>query len=195
MNIKEELEDLKKMTDIISGLNNMDDNNDIDYSDTIKELEKISEKSDNLIKIYYKNTSKNDNPIYQHTDDSGFDFRADIDSPITLNPLERKLIPTGLYFELPKNIELQVRPRSGMALKHGITVLNTPGTVDSNYRGEVGIILVNLSNEPYVINTGDRIAQGVIANVINSNFSKLINKDNLSNTERGMSGFGSTGKI
>ena len=82
-----------------------------------------------------------------------------------------------------------------MALKHGITVLNTPGTVDSNYRGEVGIILVNLSNEPYVINTGDRIAQGVIANVINSNFSKLINKDNLSNTERGMSGFGSTGKI
>ena len=100
-----------------------------------------------------------------------------------------------MYFELPKNIELQVRPRSGMALKHGITVLNTPGTVDSNYRGEVGIILVNLSNEPYIINAGDRIAQGVIANVINSNFSKLINKDNLSNTERGVSGFGSTGKI
>ena len=195
MNIKEELEDLKKMSDIINGLNKMDISEDIDYGETIKELEKISEKSDNLIKIYYKNTSKNENPMYQHLDDSGFDFRADIDSSITLNPLERKLIPTGLYFELPKNIELQVRPRSGMALKHGITVLNTPGTVDSNYRGEVGIILVNLSNESYTINTGDRVAQGVIANVINSNFSKLINKDNLSNTERGTSGFGSTGKI
>lgn len=194
MDIKEELEDLKKMTDIINGLNRMDISEDIDYNETIKELEKISEKSDNHIKIYYKNTSKNENPVYQHIDDSGFDFRADIDLPITLNTLERKLIPTGLYFELPKNVELQVRPRSGMSLKHGITVLNTPGTVDSNYRGEVGIILVNLSNEPYTINSGDRIAQGVIANVINSNFSKLINTDNLSNTERGSSGFGSTGK-
>lgn len=194
MNIKEELEDLKKMTDIISGLNKMDSNNDIDYSGTITELEKISEKSDSLIKIYYKNTSNNENPTYQHIDDSGFDFRANIDSSITLNPLERKLIPTGLFFELPKNTELQVRPRSGMALKHGITVLNTPGTVDSNYRGEVGIILINLSNEDYTINSGDRIAQGVIANVINSNFSKLINKDDLSSSDRGNSGFGSTGK-
>ena len=100
-----------------------------------------------------------------------------------------------MYFELPQNTELQVRPRSGMALKHGITVLNTPGTVDSNYRGEVGIIIVNLSNEPYTINSGDRIAQAVIMNVINPNFSKLVNKDNLTETERGSSGFGSTGKI
>ena len=195
MNIKEELEDLKKMTDIINGLNKIDNTEEIDYDKTIKELEGISEKTARPIKIYYKNVSNNENPKYQHVDDSGFDFRANIDSPITLNSLERKLIPTGLYFELPKNIELQVRPRSGMSLKHGITVLNSPGTVDSNYRGEVGIIIVNLSNEPYTINNGDRIAQGVIANVINSNFSELVNKDILSDSERGSYGFGSTGKI
>jgi dUTP pyrophosphatase len=194
MDIKQELEDLKKMTNIINGLNNMNISEDVDYSETIKELEKISEKSDNYMKIYYKNTSNNKNPIYEHNDDSGFDLRADIDTSVTLKPLERKLIPTGLYFELPPNTELQVRPRSGMALKHGITVLNTPGTVDSNYRGEVGIILVNLSNEPFTINSGDRVAQAVIMNVINPNFSTLINKDDLSTTDRGENGFGSTGK-
>ena len=195
MNLKEELEDLKKMTDIINGLNNMGGNDTLDYTETIKELERLNNNNENFLKIYFKNTSNNEDPIYQHKDDSGFDLRANITEPITLNSLERRLIPTGLYFELPQNTELQVRPRSGMALKHGITVLNTPGTVDSNYRGEVGIIIVNLSNEPYTINSGDRIAQAVIMNVINPNFSKLVNKDNLTETERGSSGFGSTGKI
>lgn len=195
MNLKEELEDLKKMTDIINGLNNIGGNDTLDYTETIKELERLNNNNENFLKIYFKNTSNNEDPIYQHKDDSGFDLRANITEPITLNSLERRLIPTGLYFELPQNTELQVRPRSGMALKHGITVLNTPGTVDSNYRGEVGIIIVNLSNEPYTIKSGDRIAQAVIMNVINPNFSKLVNKDNLTETERGSSGFGSTGKI
>ena len=109
-------------------------------------------------------------------------------------PLERKLIPTGLKFQLPTNTELQVRPRSGMAYKHGISVLNTPGTVDEGYRGDVGIIAINLSNETYTIQPGERIAQGVIMNVLGSNLSKLVKKEELNETERGSTGFGSTGK-
>lgn len=193
MSIKEELEDLKKMTDIISNLNNVNGNDTLDYSNVIKELENLNN-NENFLNIYFKNTSNNEDPVYQHNDDSGFDLRANIKEPIILNSLERKLIPTGLYFELPKNTELQIRPRSGMTLKHGITVLNSPGTVDSNYRGEVGVIIVNLSKESYTINSGDRIAQAVIMNVINSNFSKLVSKDSLSISDRGSSGFGSTGK-
>lgn len=193
MSIKEELEDLKKMTDIISNLNNVNGNDTLDYSNVIKELENLNN-NENFLNIYFKNTSNNEDPVYQHNDDSGFDLRANIKEPIILNSLERKLIPTGLYFELPKNTELQIRPRSGMSLKHGITVLNSPGTVDSNYRGEVGVIIVNLSKESYTINSGDRIAQAVIMNVINSNFSKLVSKDSLSISDRGSFGFGSTGK-
>ena len=104
------------------------------------------------------------------------------------------MVPTGLRFELPPNTELQVRPRSGMALKHGISVLNTPGTVDEGYRGEVSIIAINLSNEVYKINPGERIAQGVIMNVVGQGISELIKVNDLSSTERGSDGFGSTGK-
>ena len=104
------------------------------------------------------------------------------------------MIPTGLSFELSPNTELQIRPRSGMTLKHGITVLNTPGTVDEGYRGDVGIIVINLSNDKYTIDDGDRIAQGVIMNVVNQNTSQLVNSDVLSKTIRGEDGFGSTGK-
>ena len=146
------------------------------------------------IETKFTNNSNNPDPEYAKVGDSGFDLRAFISEPITLKPLERKLIPTGLRFELPNSTELQVRPRSGMALKHGISVLNTPGTVDEGYRGEVGVIAVNLSNEDYTIQPGERIAQGVIMNVIGQGISKLVKVNNLSETERGVGGFGSTGK-
>lgn len=148
------------------------------------------------IQLKFENKSNNQDPEYQKIGDSGFDIRANIelDKPITLGPLERALIPTGLFFELPEGFELQVRPRSGLAAKNGVTVLNSPGTVDEKFRGEVKIILVNLSNEPFTVNHGDRIAQGVLANVsgqriVNLMKVDIINKD----TDRGSGGFGSTG--
>jgi len=164
----------------------------------LKKMEKLAlETADSFVKrieIKFKNDSKLEDPIYQHSEDYGFDFRANIEHTITLKPLERKLIPTGLSFEIHPEYELQVRPRSGLALKHGLTVLNTPGTVDSNYRGEVKIILVNLSNENYTIKRGDRIAQGVISYVLKSKWSSLKKVTKLTPTNRGEGGFGSTGK-
>ena len=118
-------------------------------------------------------------------------MRAFIEEPIVLHPLERKLIHTGLYMALPKGYEAQVRPRSGLALKHGITVLNTPGTIDADYRGELGVVLVNLSNEDFVINDGERIAQMVIAKHETAEFIEV---EELDETERGAGGYGHTGK-
>lgn len=129
-------------------------------------------------------------PEYKTSGSAGADLRALIEKPIILKPMQRCLIPTGLSVELPKGIELQVRPRSGLALKHGITVLNTPGTVDSDYRGELAVLLINLGNEDFKIENGDRIAQAVIAQAIQADF---VQKDELSNTERGAGGYGSTG--
>jgi len=149
--------------------------------------------NDFKIKTKFTNNSNNQDPQYANIGDSGFDLRAFISEPITLKPLERKLIPTGLRFELSPNTELQVRPRSGMALKHGISVLNTPGTVDEGYRGDVGIIAINLSNEDYTIQPGERIAQGVLMNVVGQGISELVRVNNLSETNRGDGGFGSTG--
>ena len=129
-------------------------------------------------------------PEYKTSGSAGADLRALIEEPIILKPMQRCLISTGLSVELPKGIELQVRPRSGLALKHGITVLNTPGTVDSDYRGELAVLLINLGNEDFKIENGDRIAQAVIAQAIQADF---VQKDELSNTERGAGGYGSTG--
>ena len=129
-------------------------------------------------------------PEYKTSGSAGADLRALIEEPIILKPMQRCLIPTGLSVELPKGIELQVRPRSWLALKHGITVLNTPGTVDSDYRGELAVLLINLGNEDFKIENGDRIAQAVIAQAIQADF---VQKDELSNTERGAGGYGSTG--
>lgn len=149
------------------------------------------------IKIY--NESPHSYPEFKHPGDSGFDLRAWIDNEtkrIFLKPLERTLIRTGLYVQLPEDTELQVRPRSGCALKYGLSVLNTPGTVDNNYRGEICIIAVNLSNESLRINDGDRIAQAVICPVYNSyqvNMKFVEDKDELTETERGADGFNSTG--
>tara|TARA_R110002049_G_scaffold82535_9_gene209973 strand:+ start:144 stop:578 length:435 start_codon:yes stop_codon:yes gene_type:complete len=142
------------------------------------------------MKIKIVNQSKHALPEYGTIAAAGVDLRANIDTPITLKPLERTLVPTGLFMEIPVGYEAQVRPRSGLALKKGITVLNSPGTIDADYRGEVRVILVNLSNEPFVIEDGERIAQMVIAA---HEQAEWISVETLEETERGTGGFGSTG--
>ena len=136
------------------------------------------------------NRSGHNLPEYKTIASAGMDLRANISSPVTLQPLERSLIKTGLFIELPIGFEAQVRPRSGLAAKKGITVLNTPGTIDADYRGEIGVILVNLSNEPYTLEEGERIAQLVVAKHERVNWSEV---EELSETTRGTGGFGSTG--
>ena len=129
-------------------------------------------------------------PQYATPQSAGMDLRANLEEPITLLPLERKLIPTGLHIALPAGFEAQVRPRSGLALKKGITVLNSPGTIDADYRGEIGVVLINLSQEPFVVNDGERIAQMVIAR---HEQGELIEVEFLDETERGEVGYGHTG--
>ncbi|MCB0379697.1 MAG: dUTP diphosphatase [Flavobacteriales bacterium] len=143
------------------------------------------------MKIKIVNQSKHALPEYATEASAGLDLRANIDSPITLNSLERVLVKTGLLIELPIGYEAQVRPRSGLAYKNGVTVLNTPGTIDADYRGEIGVILVNLSNTPFVIEDGERVAQLVIAKHEQAEWSLV---EELGTTERGAGGFGSTGK-
>jgi dUTP pyrophosphatase len=150
-----------------------------------------SETIGNKLPIKFINESSNKNPVYAKVGDSGFDLRSNEGG--ALKPLERMLVGTGLYFELPDGYELQVRPRSGLAAKHGVTVLNSPGTVDTGYRGEIKVILVNLSNDVFTFEKGERIAQGVIASRVSSDFGDLIEVTELSNSERGDNGFGSTG--
>lgn len=130
-------------------------------------------------------------PKYMTEGAAGMDVKANITEPVTLKTLERKLIPTGIKMEIPSGYEVQVRPRSGLALKHGITLVNTPGTIDSDYRGEVGVILINLSNEEFIINPGERIGQLVLQKVYKMEFEKV---DELSTTVRAEGGFGHTGK-
>ena len=137
------------------------------------------------------NKSHHPLPEYATVSAAGMDLRAFTDSPIELQPLERKLIPTGLFIELPVGFEAQIRPRSGLAFKHGITVLNSPGTIDADYRGEVKVLLVNISNEKFVINDGERIAQMVIAKHEQVSWQLT---DELNESERSAGGFGSTGK-
>jgi dUTP pyrophosphatase len=136
------------------------------------------------------NKSKHATPNYETEGAAGMDLRANIDASITLKPLERAIVKTGLYIALPIGFEAQVRPRSGLAAKKGITVLNSPGTVDADYRGEIGVILVNLSNSEFVINDGERIAQLIIAKHERVHWQEV---ETLSDTERGAGGFGSTG--
>lgn len=143
------------------------------------------------MQIKIVNKSNHPLPHYGTEAAAGVDLRANIETPITLKPLERTLVKTGLFIELPVGYEAQVRPRSGLAYKNGITVLNSPGTIDADYRGEVGVILVNLSNEPFVIENGERIAQLVIAKHEQAEWQLV---EELAETERGVGGFGSTGK-
>ncbi len=137
------------------------------------------------------NSSKHSLPEYATPASAGVDLRAHIDQPLLLNPLERCLVKTGLFLELPIGYEAQVRPRSGLALKHGITVLNAPGTIDADYRGEIGVILINLSQEAYTLTDGERIAQLVIAQHAQAQWEEV---DTLADSTRGKGGFGSTGK-
>lgn len=143
-----------------------------------------------MVKIKIVNRGRQQLPAYATELSAGMDLRANIDESITLNPMERRIIPTGLYMALPPGYEAQVRPRSGLAFKHGITVLNSPGTIDADYRGEIGVLLVNLSNEPFVITEGERIAQMVIARHEQGQFEVV---DELDLTERGEGGYGHTG--
>jgi len=143
------------------------------------------------INIKIVNTSANPLPQYATKGSSGMDIRASLDIQVTLQPLERTLIPTGLFVEIPDGYEIQIRPRSGLAIKQGITCLNSPGTIDSDYRGEIKIILINLSSEEQVINNGDRIAQMIIQKTERAGFEEV---EFLNETERATGGFGHTGK-
>lgn len=142
------------------------------------------------IEVKIVNHSNNPLPEYSTKDSAGMDVRAMLDKPVTLRPLERALIPTGLHIQLPEGYECQIRPRSGLALKKGITVLNTPGTIDADYRGEIKIILINLSSEPFTIENGERICQMVIKEYVKATLTQV---DDLDDTERGAGGFGHTG--
>jgi dUTP pyrophosphatase len=137
------------------------------------------------------NKSTNELPAYATAGAAGLDIRANLTESIVLKPFERRLIPTGLFLEIPDGYEVQVRPRSGLAFKHGITVLNSPGTIDADYRGEVGVLLINLSQEDFEITHGERVAQIVVAPYLQANW---IASEALSETDRGAGGFGSTGK-
>lgn len=143
------------------------------------------------IQVKIINRSANPLPSYATADAAGMDLRANLEAAITLQPMERTLVPTGLFMELPAGFEAQVRPRSGLAIKHGLTLLNTPGTIDADYRGEIKIIVINLSTEPQTIQHGDRIAQMVIAPFVQATLAEV---PELSDTERGAGGFGHTGK-
>lgn len=143
-----------------------------------------------MVKIKVINKGHQPLPRYATAQSAGMDLRANLEEPIVLKPLERCLVPTGLYIALPEGYEAQVRPRSGLALKKGITVLNAPGTVDADYRGEVGVLLVNLSQEDFVVNAGERVAQMVIARHETADFIEV---EELDETERGAGGYGHTG--
>ena len=143
------------------------------------------------VSVKIVNKSHHALPSYSTLFSAGMDIRANLSEPVTLAPMERRLIPTGLFIALPEGYEAQIRPRSGLALKHGITIPNSPGTIDADYRGEIGIILVNLSSEPFTVNDGERICQMVIAAHSHVDWESV---ETLDDTERGAGGFGHTGK-
>ncbi len=143
-----------------------------------------------MVTVKIINKGRQPLPVYATPQSAGMDLHADNDEPVTLRPLQRRLIPTGLFIALPEGYEAQVRPRSGLALKHGITVLNTPGTIDADYRGEIGVVLVNLSDTDFTVNPGERIAQMVIARCEQADLQVVAELDE---TERGAGGYGHTG--
>jgi dUTP pyrophosphatase len=192
--IKKHIEDLKHLKSL--GL--LDEETSEQIDSVLNEFETLSDENtvnnDYKIKIKYINKSDNENPVYAKEGDSGFDLRANLSEPVTLKPLERKLIDTGLVFELPKGFDMEVRSRSGLALKNGIMVLNSPGTIDLSYRGNIGVILINLGNEDFTVNNGDRIAQGLIRWSLTNNNIELLEVEEISeDTNRGANGFGHSG--
>ena len=200
-NLKNVIGQLGKLKELTSQINEVSDGESTlkeQWGIDLEDLEKLKVDNVNIskpkIEIKFINKSSNENPSYFYNGDSGFDFRANLkEEKITIKSGSREIIPTGLYFEVPRGYELQVRPRSGLAAKHGITVLNTPGTVDSNYRGEIKIILINLGEDDFVVENGDRISQGVISSVLDNVWGELKSVKVLSDTNRQDSGFGSTG--
>lgn len=173
----------------------IDPNVEYNQEDFDKEFGDVSYTNDSFkLSVNFVNKSTNKNPEYATEGSSGFDLRANLENPYVLNSGKFGLIPTGLYFEIPPNFEIQIRPRSGLAAKNGVTVLNTPGTIDSDYRGEIMVILINHGDEPFTINHGDRIAQAVIASVVNKQIINLTEVKQISNdTQRSSGGFGHTG--
>jgi len=160
----------------------------------IEQAAKEQAMEDIKVRVKFVNHSDNEDPKHKHLDDSGMDLRANLpDGDITIRVGKIQLVPTGLHFELPESMEIQVRPRSGLAAKNGITVLNTPGTVDRGYTGEIKIILINLGDKDFLVSHGDRVAQAVVSPVISGRWAKIIKVDNLGQSERGGGGFGSTG--
>jgi dUTP pyrophosphatase len=145
----------------------------------------------NKMKIKIVNRSRHSLPDYATIHSAGMDLRANLENPVVLKPLERSLIPTGIYIQLPNGYEAQIRPRSGLAIKHGICIVNAPGTIDADYRGEIKVILANLSNEDFTINDGERICQMIVAK---HERVEWVEVDELDETERGDGGFGHTGK-
>ncbi len=174
-------------------------NPEVDYTqeDFDKEFGSLDAPNYNFldkIQFNFVNKSKNQNPEYATDGSAGFDLRADLEEPLTLNCGERIIVPTGLFFEIPQNFEMQIRPRSGLAANFGVTVLNSPGTIDSDYRGEIKVILINHGRELFVINNGDRIAQAIISSVVSKNFISFNQVPEISiDTQRSSGGFGSTG--
>lgn len=185
--LKEQIDMLKYLKE--SGV--LNDEADKEIDEAIMHMAKSLQNDSTKLPIKFVNKSDNEDPSYAKEHDSGFDLRAN--EMGSLEPLERKLVGTGLYFDLPETFELQIRPRSGLAYKNGITVLNSPGTIDNGYTGEVKVLLVNLSNEKFTWEKGDRIAQGVVNNRLGKEYGVLLKVDNINETERGDNGFGSTG--
>lgn len=190
--IDEQLKELREL----SKMEFLDDDARLEIEKAIDMVNNISTQhtGSGKLPIKFINKSDNENPTYAKVGDSGFDLRSNISEPVTLKPMERKLIPTGLFFELPLGYDMEIRSRSGLSLKNGVIVLNSPGTVDCQYRGEIQIILINLGGEDFTINSGDRIAQGLIRTAITDNVLDLVEVTEISNdTNRGSGGFGHTG--
>lgn len=186
--------DVKEMN--LKLLRALDSNDDYTYEQFIAEYGNPESGTISQLKmdINFVNTSNNENPQYATEGSAGFDLRANLESPMIIPSGKFAIVPTGLYFEIPNNMEIQIRPRSGLAAKHGVTVLNSPGTIDSDYRGEIKVILINHGENDFYIENGDRIAQAVFAYATASNFINLNQVDSIDeNTERGSGGFGSTG--
>lgn len=189
---KEEVEEVEEMNNKL--LDALSPTNDYTTEEFMKEYNTDLKNDSMQLEFKYVNKSSNPDPEYATIGSSAFDLRANLNQSVTLDVGDSILIPTGLHFQLPTNFEIQVRPRSGLAYKHGITVLNSPGTIDADYRGDIGVILINHGKKPFVIEHGERIAQAVIATVMGKtivNLNRVESIDN--NTERGDGGFGSTG--
>jgi len=195
-NIKDFTNNLKNLKDLQSSLSNLDMSNPnalfesmgLDMDELSKQMVDSYNKK---LELKYTYKSLNKEPEYAYPTDSGFDLRAN--TKVTLGPLERALVPTGLFLDIPENYEIQVRPKSGLAIKKGLSVVNTPGTVDQGYTGEIQVILINLSNETHEIEIGDKIAQAVLCPVVSGNYITLKRVMDINDKDRSSNGFGSTG--